>query len=82
MELSETLKAKLADAETLEDVAKICAEEGVEVTLEQLKAAEATHKDELNEEDLDNVAGGLVSLLGPAIGAGLYTLWIVLRRKK
>lgn len=77
---SDSLKAKLAEAETLEDVVKVCAKEGLEVTLEQLQAAEATQKDEFDEDDLDNVAGGL-SLLGPIIGVGIYALWQAIRNR-
>lgn len=77
--ISDSLKEKLAKAENLEEVVKACAEEGVEVTLEELKAAEASQKDELNEDDLDNVAGGLY-LLGPMIGLGIYAIWKAIRR--
>jgi len=77
--ISDSLKEKLAKAENLEEVVKACAEEGVEVTLEDLKAAEASQKDELNEEDLDNVAGG-ISILGPMIAFGIYALWKSTRR--
>ena len=79
MEFSETLKAKLAEAETLEDVAKICAEEGFDVTLDDLRAAETSHRDELDENALDNVAGGAF-MLGPAV-VGLYLIWRTIRKK-
>lgn len=77
--VSDSLKEKLATAETLEDVVKVCAEAGVEVSLEEMKAAEASQNGELNEDDLDNVAGGL-SLLGPMIAFGIYALWKASRR--
>ena len=72
--ISDSLKEKLAKAENLEEVVKACAEEGVEVTLEVLKAAEASQKDELNEDDLDNVAGGV--RIAPLVIAGaVYVAW-------
>ena len=58
MELSETLKAKLDKAQSAEEVIRICAEEGIEVTMEQLMEPEAPMNAELDEEALDNVAGG------------------------
>lgn len=41
---------------------KACQEEGVEVTREQLEAAEAYQEKELSEDDLDNVTGGNLGL--------------------
>lgn len=72
--ISDSLKEKLAKAETMEEVVKACAEEGLEVTLEDLKAAQASDKEELNEEDLDNVAGGV--RIAPLVIAGaVYVAW-------
>ena len=58
--ITEELEAKLAAAESLDEVVKACAEEGIEITLEQLEAAIAgiTQDGELTEDTLDNVAGG------------------------
>lgn len=63
--ITEELEAKLAAAESLEEVVKACAEEGIEITLEQLEAAIARipQEGELTEDTLDNVAGGASSLL-------------------
>ena len=58
MELSETLKAKLDRAQSPEEVIRICAEEGIQITMEQLMEPEAPLNAELDEEALDNVAGG------------------------
>lgn len=81
-EISETLKAKLDQAESLEEIAKICAEEGLEVTAEELKELMAMQTSELNPEDLDNVAGGIVPLLvGPIVG-GLTAIVVYLIKKK
>lgn len=63
--ITEELEAKLAAAESLEEVVKACTEEGIEITLEQLEAAIAgiPQEGELTEDTLDNVAGGASSLL-------------------
>ena len=53
------LEEKIKGAETLEDLVKVCAEAGVEVTKEQLEAELAKmESDELDENALDDVAGG------------------------
>lgn len=60
--MSEALEAKLEAAQTMEDVIKAFAEEGIEVTREQLEEAlrqyQASESGELSEETLDAVAGG------------------------
>lgn len=59
--MSEALKAKLEAAQTMEDVIQVCAEEGIEVTREQLEAPVPSGPDgELSEDALDNVSGGSV----------------------
>lgn len=74
--ISKELEAKLQNAETLEDFIKACAEEGIEVTEEQLEAElKAQESGELNENALDNVAGGSIWPWA-AIGLGyLYGRW-------
>jgi len=75
--ISDSLKEKIAQAETLEEVAKICNESGIEVTAEELKAVEASENSELNEDELDNVAGGCAAA-AIAIGIaaiGIYQIW-------
>ena len=69
--ISEALEAKLEAAQTTEDVVKAFAEEGIEVTREQLEEAlrqyQASESGELSAETLDAVAGGI-------------NLWDILRR--
>ena len=61
MELSESLKTKLDKAKGADEVIRICAQEGIELTLEQLMPPEANLDAELDEEELDNVSGGSVA---------------------
>lgn len=59
--MSEALEAKLAAAQTMEDVIRAFTEEGIEVTREQLEAPVPSGRDgELGEDALDNVSGGSV----------------------
>lgn len=61
-QMSPELQAKISDAESLEDVVRICAEEGITVSKEQLEALEASTADgELSEDALDGVAGGIMA---------------------
>lgn len=64
MENMEALVSKLNEAETAEDVIKICAEAGYEVTEEQLKALAVEENEELSEDALDHVAGGVIVPIG------------------
>ena len=55
------LKEKLENAQTLAEVVEIYKTKGIEVTEEQLQAAlDAPENGELNEETLENVAGGIL----------------------
>ena len=65
-EISEALKAKLERAHSLEEIAMICAEEGLEVTAQELKELMAQQTGELELDDLDNVAGGRIGIRGPS----------------
>ena len=66
-EVSEELKEKLGKAESLDEVVKILAEEGLEVTKEELEAALAQGENgELSEEALSAVSGGII--MGRAFG--------------
>lgn len=68
------LEEKIKGAETLDDLVKVCTEAGVEVTKEQLEAELAkTENDELDENALDDVAGG-VSVFRLALGA-VVVIW-------
>lgn len=57
--LNKELEEKINKAENLADVVNACAEYGYNVTEEQLeKAIEMTEKEELSENDLEDVTGG------------------------
>lgn len=57
--LNKELEEKINKAETLADVVNACAEHGYNVAEEQLeKAIKMADKEELSEEDLDDVSGG------------------------
>ena len=64
MENMEALVSKLTEAETTEDVIRLCAEAGYEVTEEQLKTLVAEENEELTEDALDDVAGGVIIPIG------------------
>ena len=67
---------KIALTETTEEVIAVFAEYGVTVTAEDLDAALAAAKvggDEISENDLDNVAGGVVASC-VALGGLLVTI--------
>ncbi len=60
----EAFIAKLKVCETAEEICALYAQEGIEITPEELdKAIEANlaESDEFSEDDLDNVAGGIVT---------------------
>lgn len=58
-EMSPELQAKLDGAESLDDVVRVCAEEGITISKEQLEAVDMSTPDgELPEEALDAVSGG------------------------
>ncbi len=78
-ELSKAAEAKLEAAETLDEMVKILAEEGVEITKEELIAAMDEPEGELNENDLEQVAGGCPMIL---VGCILIPIWLWLRMKK
>lgn len=63
MIISKELEAKLQAAQTIEDVIKVCAEEGIELSKEQLEDVlsqyQAGENGELSEDSLDTVAGGI-----------------------
>lgn len=61
-ELSKAAEAQLEAAETLDEVVRILAEEGTEITKEELITALDAADGELNEDALERVAGGGVSL--------------------
>ena len=57
--LNKELEEKINNAETLADVVSACAEHGFNVTEEQLeKAIKMADKEELSEDDLEEVSGG------------------------
>ena len=61
-EVSEELKEKLGKAESLDEVVKVLAEEGLAVTKEELETALAQGENgELSEEALAAVSGGRIN---------------------
>lgn len=85
--LNKELEEKINKAETLADVVNACAEHGFNVTEEQLeKAIEMADKEELSEQDLDEVSGGFFFAIIAACmaSAGLTTFmrcWGKMSRK-
>ena len=80
MNITKELEAKIAAAEALEDVVKICAEAGIEVTEEMLKAELEKQKNgELDEAALENVSGGLVGLVALGAAAAVVGIWAATR---
>lgn len=69
--ITKELEEKIANAANLDEVIKACKAEGIEITKEQLEVALAQQEaGELDENALDDVAGGLVVVppfLGPVI---------------
>jgi len=63
--ISKELEEKIVNAESLDEIVALCAAEGIQVTKEQLEAELAMRsKDgELDENDLDAVAGGSGALV-------------------
>lgn len=68
MEISKELEGKIRQAETVEDVVRVCADAGIDVTKEQLLAADMP-EGELDETALDLVSGGSV------LGAVAWLIW-------
>lgn len=59
--LTKELEEQISAAKSLDDVVRLCADTGIPVTKEQLKAAALPEVDgELTEEALDAVSGGSV----------------------
>lgn len=82
------LEEKIKNAENLTDVVNACAEYGINVTEEQLeKVMENADKEELSEEELEDVSGGLFFAIVAACiaSAGLSSFmrtWRRMSRKK
>ena len=78
-EVSEELKEKLGKAESLDEVVKVLAEEGLEVTKEELEAALTQgEKGELSEEALSAVSGGRINwwrFIGPLLPLPIWPRW-------
>ena len=67
--ITKEMEEKIAKAADLEEVVQICKAEGVEITKEELEAAIAQQKTEaeLDENALDEVAGGMSGIIvGPS----------------
>ena len=78
--LTESLMEKLGVAENLDEVVRVCGEEGVEITKDQLEAA-ASRNEEFSEEELEDVTGGCygVAIL---VAVTVYMYWRYLREKQ
>lgn len=79
--ISDSLKAKLDTAETMDEVVRVCAEEGIEVTKEQLEAA-AAMDGELTEGDLDSVNGGALGMLAIAVAIAIACYWYRIHNRR
>ena len=78
-EISDLLKEKLEKAETLDEVVLACNEEAIEITKEDLEAADAATSGQLTENDLDNVTGGCgaiaIAVIVTSIAIAIYVYW-------
>ena len=63
--ITQELEEKIANAVNLEEVIQACKAEGIEITKEQLEAVYARQGGELDENALDNVAGGVIIPITP-----------------
>lgn len=71
---NESIKARIQSAKSLDEVAEILNENGIDVSVSDIEAAAAAEtEDELNEEALENVAGGV------SIKAGLKIIWQIIK---
>ena len=61
-EISEELQAKLEQAQSVAEIAELLRAEGYDVTEEQLLELAKAEEGELNEDALDEVAGGRIGL--------------------
>jgi len=68
---------KIDEADSLEEVAQLFNDKGIEVTASDIqRAMDAAGNDELSEESLEDVAGGAAGILvAAAIGAYLLYRW-------
>ena len=73
-EMTEALKQKLENANSMDELVKAFHEEGIPVTAELLKkVADGASDDDLSEEDLDAVAGGRwISIMMFVFRHGVY----------
>lgn len=66
---NEEFKKAAIKVETVEEAVELCKKYGVEITGDELvDAIKRSNSEELNEEDLDNVAGGGVTAAVYALG--------------
>ena len=67
--MTEEFKVAASKVETLEEALELCKAHGVEISGEELvDAIKKSHNEELNEEDLENVAGGGITAAVYALG--------------
>ncbi|MBQ3011723.1 MAG: hypothetical protein IJD81_11080 [Oscillospiraceae bacterium] len=76
---------KLADCSSAVEMQNIFSEYGAEVSLEEIEAMrkiiENMDSDELNEDSLENVSGG-VCVIGPIIGAIGIAIYYKLKKRR
>lgn len=70
---------KIQKAESLSEVAKLFSDEGVKVTEAELQAEAEKDNDELNEDALDSVTGGVGVVAVVKVVAGAYVAYKLLR---
>lgn len=74
---NETFVSRIANATNTQEIVKILADNGIEISEEELAKviSEAKQETELDEAALDNVAGGVIK--GPIYWLGYFVGWLV-----
>lgn len=74
---NETFVSQIANATNTQEIVKILSDNGIEISEEELAKviSEAKQESELDEEALDNVAGGVIR--GPIYWLGYFIGWLV-----
>lgn len=82
-EITAALEEKLAQAQNMEEVAAACREEGMDVTVEDLKKAQELTADELDADALDGVSGGCPgAVLVLTVAIFILGVWLILKAKQ
>lgn len=74
---NETFVSQIANATNTQEIVKILSDNGIEISEEELAKviSEAKQESELDEEALDNVAGGVIK--GSIYWLGYFIGWLV-----